>query len=84
VKNLHKITFAKGIRITDAGHDKYYDYRLDKWKTLYNKSLATFYAHIDNFSAGVLAETAPARLFTGSSCDVSRKILSSVIDGYLE
>jgi len=78
------LTFTKGIRITDAGHDKYYDYRLDKWETLYNKSLTTFYTHIDNFRAGVLAETSPVRLFTGSHSDVSIRILSSVIDVYLE
>jgi hypothetical protein len=77
------LTFTKGIRILDVGHDKYYDDRLDRWKALYNKSLTTFYTHIDNFSSGVLTEIEPARLHTISPGDKSKKILSSVIDGYL-
>ena len=77
------LTFTKGIRILDVGHDKYYNDRMDKWEPLYNKSLTTFFTHIDNFSSGVLTEIEPARLFTGSPGDQSKKILSSVIDGYL-
>ncbi len=77
------LTFTKGIRILDVGHDKYYNDRLDRWEALYNKSLTTFYTHIDNFSCGVLTEIEPSGLHTVSPGDKSKKILSSVIDGYL-
>ncbi len=76
-------TFTKGIRIPNIGHDQYYNSKLTSWNILYNKSLTDFNTHVDNFNSNVLNEIKPARLSVGTHSDTSKRILSSIVDGYL-
>ncbi len=75
-------TFAKGIRILDVGHDKYYNNKLGAWRNQYSRSLFSFHNHVDNFNSSVLTEIEPNRLPISAYTEKSKKFLSSVIEGY--
>lgn len=77
------LTFAKGIRILDIGHDKYYNNKLDVWKNQYKQSLISYYNDVDNFNSKALAEIKQDRLPFCTPTERSKNILSSVVEGYL-
>lgn len=76
-------TFAKGIRISDIGHDEYYNSKLVYWDGQYEKSIIDFNIHVNNFNSNVLNEIRPSGLSVGTPSDASKRILSSIVSGYL-
>lgn len=79
-------TFVYGARI--LYHDRYYNNKLEDWKYIYNNSLVDLHSHIDNFNTNVLKEirTKSPELIAkklDNLDDISKNVLSSVVDGYL-
>lgn len=79
-------TFAYGARI--LYHDRYYKNRLKDWEYIYNNSLFDLQYHVDNFNTNVLKEI--RNRSTGlivknldNLDDISKNVLSSVVDSYL-
>lgn len=74
-------TFAKGVRIQDKGHDGYYDRRLKEWNLEYQRALSDLIPKVNAYT----------RTIRGSACHApsrglserSKRILSSLIEGYL-
>lgn len=79
-------TFVYGARI--LYHDRYYNNQLENWEYIYNNSLVDLHSHIDNFNTNVLNEIrtkSPGLIIKNldSLDNISKNVLSSVVDGYL-
>lgn len=74
--------FAKGVRILK--HDNFYDNKLEEWNYMYKASLTNLSTSIDRFNKTVLEEIRRDRLFSADNLNErSKRILSSVVSGYL-
>lgn len=74
-------TFAKGIRIMKDCHDPYYDGYLEDWNDEFSESLDYLYMVVDDFDIKISDKirNKPVKNLD----NVSKNILSSIINGYL-
>ncbi|MDD5419501.1 MAG: hypothetical protein PHV57_06605 [Methanomicrobiaceae archaeon] len=74
------IAFAKGVRILDRGHDKYYDRKLVQWEREYRTAFSDLVPKIRSFNRKIRES---ASLTTCQDIDErGKRILSSLIEGY--
>ena len=74
-------TFAKGVRILDKGHDEYYDKKVEQWEGEYWSALSNMIPRVNRFNRKIRES---ARLTNNRNVnDRSKRILSSLIEGYL-
>ncbi len=74
-------TFAKGVRISDRGHDGYYNGRLGQWEREYRESLLALAQKVEAYNRYVREYTRPSS--SRRAGGRSMRILSSLIEGYL-
>ncbi|MCP1714260.1 hypothetical protein J2T58_000087 [Methanocalculus alkaliphilus] len=74
-------TFAKGVRILEKGHDEYYDNKIDQWKREYWSALSTMIPGVHRFNRTIRESVCLTS--NRHVTDRSKRILSSLIEGYL-
>lgn len=72
-------TFAKGVRILDEGHDRYYDRKLREWEHQYRSSFSDLVPVIRKYNQDLRSSVVTSR----HPNERSKRILSSLIEGYL-
>jgi len=74
-------TFAKGVRILDEGHDEYYDNKLEQWEGEYRSAISNMISEVNRFNRNIRESVRPTNRRNAN--DRSKRILSSLIEGYL-
>lgn len=74
-------TFVKGVRILDEGHDEYYDNKLEQWEVEYRSAISNMISEVNAFNRNIRESVRPTNRRNAN--DRSKRILSSLIEGYL-
>jgi hypothetical protein len=74
-------TFAKGVRILDKGHDEYYDKKLEQWEGEYRLAILKMISEVNAYNRDIRESVRPTN--RRNTEERSKRILSSLIEGYL-
>lgn len=75
------LTFAKGVRILDKGHDEYYDGKLEQWGQEYRISFLNMIPKVRAFNRNI--RESGRHTIPREPDERSKRVLSSLIEGYL-